>query len=52
MEKETPLLENLTAEECRKANKLFEGLPYSPAEFETAKLVAFRITEAARLGFQ
>lgn len=52
MEKETPLLENLTAEECRKVNKLFEGLPYSPAEVETAKLVAFRITEAARLGFQ
>jgi len=44
-------LENLSAEEARKCVKVFDTLPYSPAEANAAREVAVLISEHARLGF-
>jgi hypothetical protein len=44
-------LNKLSAEECRNANKEFEGLDYSSSEEDCAQKLSARITEAARLGF-
>jgi len=46
------LPENLDAAVARGRASVFGSLPYSPTELETVRLVAEKITEASRLGFE